>query len=80
MNKIEDMKQDPYRNSIELIYELKGKRRVRIGDYRLIYAVCEECRKRGYIQFNQCYNCESKEDNSIIFFDIIHRPKGYDIL
>jgi addiction module RelE/StbE family toxin len=47
INQIEEMKIDPFRNSIELTYELKGKRRVKVGDYRLVYAVCEECRKKG---------------------------------
>jgi mRNA-degrading endonuclease RelE of RelBE toxin-antitoxin system len=80
INQIEDMKNDPYRNSIELSYELKGKRRVKVGDYRLIYAVCSDCRKKGYVKFNQCYDCKSKDDNTIIFFDVFHRSKGYDFL
>lgn len=79
-DQIEEMKNDPFRNSIELDYELKGKRRIRVGDYRLIYAVCIDCRKKGYTKFNQCYECESKNDNAIVFFDIIHRSKGYDYL
>lgn len=79
-NQIEDMKTDPFRNSIELTHELKGKRRVKVGDYRLVYAVCEECRKKGYENFNGCYDCESKPVNSIIFFDVFHRSKGYDLL
>ena len=80
INQIEEMKIDPFRNSIELTYELKGKRRVKVGDYRLVYAVCEECRKKGYEKFNNCYDCKSKPANSIIFFDVFHRSKGYDFL
>jgi len=48
MTRIEDMKIDPFRNSVELTYDLKGKRRVKVGDHRLVYAVCEECGKKGY--------------------------------
>ena len=80
MNKVEEMRNDPIRNSIELNYDLKGKRRVRIGDYRLIYAVCLDCRQKGYTKFNQCYDCKSHNDNSIVYFDVIHRPHGYDDL
>jgi len=80
MNEVEEMKNDPYRNSIELDYDLKGKRRVKVGDYRLIYAVCEDCRKKGFTRFNQCYECKSHGDDSLIYFDLIHRSQGYDNL
>jgi mRNA-degrading endonuclease RelE of RelBE toxin-antitoxin system len=80
MQQVEEMKIDPFRNSIELEYDLKGKRRIRVGDYRLIYAVCDDCRKKGYDRLNQCYECGSKGNDAMVFFDIIHRSQGYDRL
>jgi mRNA-degrading endonuclease RelE of RelBE toxin-antitoxin system len=75
---IEEMKNDPYRNSRELIGEFLGKRRVRIGSHRLIYAICEECRKKKHDLVLACYGCKEKDDNSIIYFDLVHREGGYD--
>ena len=80
LGKVEEMKNDPYRNSKEYIADLKGKRKMRVGAYRLVYAVCEDCRAKGYEVLNQCFECESKKDNSIVYFDVIHRPHGYDEL
>jgi mRNA-degrading endonuclease RelE of RelBE toxin-antitoxin system len=75
---IEEMKLDPYRNSTELLGEFKGKRRVRIGSHRLVFAVCEECRKKKNDVINACYGCKDKKDNSVVYFDLVHREGGYD--
>lgn len=80
MSQIEEMRENPFRNSIELDYELKGKRRIKVGDYRLIYAVCSDCRKKGYEKINQCYDCKLKGEDAMVFFDVFHRSKGYDFL
>ena len=75
---IEEMKTDPYRNSRELVGEFLGKRRVKIGSHRFIYAICEECRKKKHDLILACYGCKEKADNSIIYFDLVHREGGYD--
>jgi mRNA-degrading endonuclease RelE of RelBE toxin-antitoxin system len=77
---IEEMRTDPYRNSRELVGQFLGKRRVRIGSHRLIYAVCEECRTKEHDSVNACYGCKEKEDSSIIYFDLVNREGGYDEL
>jgi mRNA-degrading endonuclease RelE of RelBE toxin-antitoxin system len=76
--KIEEMKAEKPRNPIEYIADLKGKWKARVGDYRMPYAYCQDCRQKGYERLNQCFECKSKTDSSIVFFDVFHRSKGYD--
>ena len=77
--KIEDMMNDPLRNSEELVGAFKGKRRMYVGKagHRLIYAVCKECREKNYKSFNSCLDCGSKDDSTVVFFDVIRRSEGY---
>ena len=79
-SKIKDMMDDPCRNSEELTAAFKGKRRMYIGKagYRLIYSVCKECRGKGYDKINSCLDCNGKDDDAVVFFDIIHRSNAYD--
>jgi len=79
LEKIEEMKNNPLRNSTELSGDFKGKHRIRVGDYRLIYAPCDDCRKKNYEKFNNCFGCDSRQSNSIVYFDVLHRSShGYD--
>lgn len=76
--KIDEMCDGIFGDTIDLAGNRgKGKSRVRMGNYRLIYAVCSECRENGYQMFNGCYDCEIKDDDSIIYFDVIHRSSEY---
>jgi len=78
-SKIEDMMNDPFRNSEELVGAFKGKRRMYIGKagHRLIYGICRECREKNHQNLNSCLDCNSKDDTTVIFFDVIHRSEGY---
>lgn len=77
--KIQEMLNDPFRDSIPLVGRGKGKRRTRVGgNYRLIHAICRECREKGHDSINQCEDCEQKPDNSIVYFDVEHRKHAYD--
>jgi mRNA-degrading endonuclease RelE of RelBE toxin-antitoxin system len=78
--KIDEMKKELPRNPIEYIGDLKGKWKMRVGDYRLLYAYCKDCRAKGYERLNECLECKSKDDTSIVYFDVIHRSDGYDDL
>ncbi len=80
LSKIEEMKTEPPIRSIEYIGDLKGKWKMRVGDYRLLYAYCEDCKAKHYEKFNQCLDCETKDNDSIVYFDVIHREDGYDNL
>jgi len=63
----------------ELVGILKGKYRIRVGDYRLIYAYCEDCKKHNYQIYNKCYECSTKSDDTLVLFDVIHRSNDYDL-
>jgi mRNA-degrading endonuclease RelE of RelBE toxin-antitoxin system len=78
-SKTRDIMEDPFRNSEELVAAFKGKRRIYIGKagYRLIYCVCRECRGKGYSKINSCLDCDGKNDDAIVFFDILHRSTAY---
>jgi mRNA-degrading endonuclease RelE of RelBE toxin-antitoxin system len=75
--RIGEMKIDKPRN-LEYLHDLKGKWKEHIGDYRMPYAYCEDCKQKGYERLNQCLDCGSKNSNSLVFFDVFHRSKGYD--
>lgn len=79
LSKIDEMMNNPFRNSEELTGKFKGKRRVYVGKarYRLIYSICEECRKKHYEAFNSCLDCKKRNSSSVVFFDVLHRSKGY---
>jgi mRNA-degrading endonuclease RelE of RelBE toxin-antitoxin system len=77
-SKIEEMKIEKPRNPIEYIADLKGKWKMRVGDYRMLYAYCEDCKQKRYERFNQCFDCDTKNDSPIVFFDVLHRSKAYD--
>jgi len=78
LSRIEEMKVEKPINALEYVADLKGKWKERVGDYRMPYAYCEDCRKKGYERLNSCVGCESNNDNVIVFFDVFHRSKGYD--
>jgi|GEM_PF-1693245 len=58
---------------------LKGKRSLRKGDYRIIFAICGECRELGEIQANNCTNCRIHGTDDIVVFNCAHRKHAYDV-
>lgn len=67
---IKELALDPYRKSKSLEGELRGKRKMRVGDCRIIFSICEECRKLGYVRINRCIDCESQTDDTIKFLTL----------
>lgn len=67
----------PY-ESKPLKYELEGKRSLRIKDYRIVFAICEECRKLNQTQLNGCKDCKKHGTNDIIMFTCDHRKHAYE--
>ena len=69
---------DPYNNSESLTGPLKGKRKYKKSDVRIIFAICEECRKLGHTPLNGCNDCSSYEDNTLMFFKTGLRGNIYE--
>ena len=69
----------PYESKELVAPELKGKRSLRVGNYRVIFAICEECRKLNYVRLNGCNDCRKHGTDDIIMFACTHRKHAYEI-
>ena len=77
---IEKLRTNPYYNSEQLSGK-KGKRKHDLRpNYRLIFAICEECRNLNFIRNNGCSNCEENDDNTLVLFDVGPRENFYNKL
>ncbi len=79
LQRIQEMTTEKPASQIGYIGDLKGKWKMRVGDYRLIYAYCEDCRKYKHEILNECYRCFEKDDTNLVFFDVIHRSNDYEL-
>jgi mRNA-degrading endonuclease RelE of RelBE toxin-antitoxin system len=68
----------PYESKRLVSHEFKGKRSLRKGDYRIIFAVCEECRTLGEVYLNKCENCYEHKASDVVLFVCGHRKHIYD--
>jgi mRNA-degrading endonuclease RelE of RelBE toxin-antitoxin system len=68
----------PYASKKLISAEHKGKRSLRKGDYRILFAVCEECVKLREVDINRCKSCQSHGTNDVMIFTVGHRKKIYD--
>lgn len=82
---LQKIQEDPQGNSHHLKGEFKGKRSHRVGDYRILFADCQECIERGDTEHNACDDCEelhgeNHEDpeDIIKLFETGDRPNVYD--
>jgi mRNA-degrading endonuclease RelE of RelBE toxin-antitoxin system len=73
---VREIASNPYASEL-LKIALKGKRNYRIGDYRVIFAVCEECRRENWVELNGCSDCKKHGRNDFILFDAGHRGSIY---
>lgn len=81
-NKIGQLLKEPYRagKSEKLLDNLKGLRSARVTRaIRIIYAICEECRRRGEEELAGCSSelCERMQDDAIIFLTLDVHEKVY---
>ena len=53
----------------------QGKRKERVGDDRITFVVCKQCRKLGHQVYNQCRDCNDTSDETVIFVSIIEDHK-----
>ena len=73
--KVLEILDSPYRNIDFGVGRWRGKRKERVGDDRIFFAVCEQCRKEKHQIYNNCTNCEAIPDNTIRFFEIVDSHK-----
>lgn len=69
--------ENPYNSKRVSAREHKGKRIVRVGDYRLVFAICEECRRFGFNALIKCKDCKKHGSNNVILFSVSHRSISY---
>jgi mRNA-degrading endonuclease RelE of RelBE toxin-antitoxin system len=72
------IREEPYHNSAPLTAGLLGKRKKYAGKMRIIYAVCEECRRLDHVSLNGCVGCDAIPDLNVIFFKVGLRKNVYD--
>jgi len=77
MDALREIVRDPYKVSVFLKGDLKGKRKFRKGRVRIVFAICEECRRLGHQQINQCVDCDEIPNNAIKVFDVGLRGQIY---
>jgi mRNA-degrading endonuclease RelE of RelBE toxin-antitoxin system len=73
--KVDEIIEFPYRNIRFGVGRWRGKREERVGDDRLMFAVCEQCRKEKHQSYNNCDNCENIANNSVRFFETVDSHK-----
>jgi mRNA-degrading endonuclease RelE of RelBE toxin-antitoxin system len=74
---IDVLSENPYKSKRVSAQEHKGKRIHRVGDYRIIFAICEECRKLGFTVIVRCKDCKKHGSNHVILFSVSHRAIAY---
>lgn len=68
--KVENHIKSNPRGTEPLHYELEGLRsynKIKSG-IRIIFAICEDCRKGGFESVNNCLDCKEIADNTIMLF------------
>lgn len=73
--KTQEIAQAPYRNIDFGAGRWRGKRKETVGDDRIFFTICEQCRKEEHKKFNLCSDCETTPDNTIKFVEIVESHK-----
>jgi hypothetical protein len=66
---LDEIRLDPYSTSKRLEGSLHTKRSMREGSFRIIFIICEECRKLSHQKENGCTFCEQMSDKTVIFVE-----------
>jgi len=75
--KISKLVENPYSVSETLTGNLKHFRKLRIGDIRLLFRICEECKTKGHTSISPCKVCSNEMNKHIILGNIDWRGKIY---
>mgnify|MGYP001036731255 CR=1 FL=1 len=73
--KVDEIVTEPYRNIKFGAGRYRGKREERVGDDRIFFAICEQCRKEGHQIYNLCGDCDTTPNNMITFIEIVEGHK-----
>ena len=73
--KVDEILASTYRNIRFGAGRWRGKREERIGDDRIFFAICEQCRKEKHKVYNNCHNCKNIPDKTVRFFEIVDSHK-----
>ena len=73
--KVDEIVEFPYRDIRFGAGRWRGKREERVGYDRLMFAVCEQCRKEKHQLYNNCHNCQNKPNNTVRFFETVDSHK-----
>jgi mRNA-degrading endonuclease RelE of RelBE toxin-antitoxin system len=76
--KVLDLARYPYRNTLLLRPPHEGKRRFRVGDYRVLFTICGECRQSGFQLAVKCEGCPGRADKTVTLREVAHRSRVYD--
>lgn len=76
--KLVDLESTPLRNTTLLYPPFRGRRRFRVGDYRVIFTICEECRKDGFQEDVGCGGCPGTPDRTVTLRAVRIRGNAYD--
>jgi hypothetical protein len=72
LDKIENLKNDPYHNTKFMKGQHKYRRKARLNDAdRLAFVICEECRELGHARYNRCSDCATTPENTIVIAYLI---------
>lgn len=79
--KIEQIVHDPLGPQTERLgHDLVGLRSASVKkSFRLIFAVCEECRRLGYQAVNNCFDCADQPERTVYFFTVGSHDDAYAI-
>jgi mRNA-degrading endonuclease RelE of RelBE toxin-antitoxin system len=72
---VDEIVENPYRKIDFGAGRWRGKRKERIGDDRIMFTVCEQCKKEGHKKFNQCLDCANTPTNMVTFWEVIEGHK-----
>ncbi|MCJ7506159.1 hypothetical protein MUP05_06800 [Candidatus Bathyarchaeota archaeon] len=75
---IEDIRADPFRKIDFGKGHYRVKRKRRVGDDRIIFVVCKQCRQLGHTAINGCPKCSGIKDETVVFAEIIDGHKYRD--
>lgn len=72
LNKIENLKINPYHNTKFMKGQHKYRRKARLNDAdRLAFVICEECRELNHTIYNRCSDCATTPENTIVIAYLI---------